>query len=301
MSKRLVTIVLTTYNRAHLISQMLDSILRQTYVNWECIIIDDNSKDDTDKVIYNYIDNNNRFQLIKKPLQIKQGLPASRNIGIKKAKGDFLVFFDDDDIVHPELLETCMKEFSENKNIDFVHYKKQSFKKEFCYSSVESVNKYSIIKYNENIYEEVITGKIPMASCTVVWKSKLFKYNLFNEDLMYAEEWECYSRMLINNKIKGVKINVPLYYNRKHVNSNTGEFWSKNSNRLNSYVLAHQLICELLLVNNKMNTILSKYFIQKSYHLKSKEITKMLLSQSFKYKIRSVFFPIKYKLYKILK
>ncbi|WP_159947790.1 glycosyltransferase family 2 protein [Polaribacter septentrionalilitoris] len=298
----LITIILTTYNRAHLIDQMLDSLLLQSYKNWECIIIDDNSKDDTSKVVSKITDKDHRFQFIIKSEEIKQGLPASRNIGIKKAEGDFLVFFDDDDILHPQLLEICINEFIKNKNIDFVHYQKKSFQNEFCHESIEFIDDYSCETLNENVYENVIIGKLPLASCTVMWKINLLQNNLFNENLMYAEEWECYSRILISNlNIRGLNVKIPLYFNRKHIESNTGEFWSNNPIRLESYKLAHQLTCEFLLIHKKMSTQLAHYFIQKAYQLKSKKITKVLLSKYLKYKFYSLFFPIKYKFYKLQK
>lgn len=302
MKNPLVTILLTTYNRAHLIGETLDSILAQTYKNWECIIIDDNSKDNTSTVVLSVMDKDHRFQFYKKPNEIPQGLPSSRNIGIKKAKGKFLVFFDDDDIVHPQLLEICIKEFFKNRSIDFVHYQKRSFQNKFIYSSMEKVKDYHTEILKDNIYENVIVGELALASCTVVWKTNLLQNNLFNQDLMYAEEWECYSRILItNNSIRGIKVNIPLYYNRKHQESNTGEFWSNNPVRLESYILAHQLICELLLSKNKISAKLANYFIQKSYHLKSKKIIRVLKSKHFRFKINSILFPIKYKFYKLLK
>jgi glycosyltransferase involved in cell wall biosynthesis len=298
----LVTIVLTTYNRAHLIEETLDTIINQTYKKWECIIIDDNSIDTTNIIVNNVIENDQRFQFYIKPKEIPQGLPSSRNIGIKKAKGEFLVFFDDDDVVHPQLLEICVSEFKKNQNLDFVHYQKKSFQDDFLYSNIKYIDSCITDILTENIYENVIIGELPIASCTVLWNSELLKNNLFNEVLMYAEEWECYSRILLTkDNILGLKINVPLYYNRKHKVSNTGEFWSDNPMRLDSYKLAHQLICELLITNDKMTTKLAQYFIQKAYELKDNNITKVFLFSSLKFKFYSIIFPIKYNLYKLLK
>ena len=300
MHSPLITIVLTTYNRAHLIEETLDSVLSQTYGNWQCIIIDDNSIDDTKAVVKKYLKIDNRIEYLVKDKHLKKGLPASRNIGIKKAKGTYLVFFDDDDMVHPQLIEICVDSFK-NKNTSFVHYKKQSFEGGFNKNLIVPIVNYKTKQLEENIYEKVILGTLPLASCTVMWKTELFNNNLFNEGLMYAEEWECYSRLLILNNLRGTIINNPLYFNRKHIQSNTGEFWSNDKNRKESYIQAHKLVLELLIGKNKINRSLKKYFFQKSYVLKEKHIIDSLLDENLTNKISFFFYPLKYYLYKIVK
>jgi len=194
MPKPKISIILTTYNRAHLIIETLNSVVAQSFTNWECIIIDDNSNDDTKKVVLEFIKDDNRFEFVIKLKEIKQGLPASRNIGLKKAKGDYIIFFDDDDYIHPNNLETCLLVFRQ-REIDFIHYNKRAFE-----NGDSPVIKYTPLKIEGEIslnnIEDVITNKIGLASCTVMWKSKCFKDVFFNEDLMYAEEWECYSRII---------------------------------------------------------------------------------------------------------
>lgn len=65
--KPLVSIIIPTYNRAHLIGETLDSVLAQTYINWECIIVDDRSTDDTKEVIDSYLYGDVRFSYFKRP------------------------------------------------------------------------------------------------------------------------------------------------------------------------------------------------------------------------------------------
>ena len=300
MYQPLITIVLTTYNRAHLIGNTLDSILAQTYKSWECIIIDDNSIDNTKAIVNWYTEKESRIEYILKEKQINKGLPASRNIGIRKAKGRYLVFFDDDDIVHPQLIELCVGSFKE-KDLDFVHYKKQSFEGEFnvVFSLYNSLENLIILKGTH--YEKVILGNLPLASCTVVWKTKIFQENFFNEELMYAEEWECYSRILIENKLVGAYLKIPLYFNRKHLQSNTGEFWSNDFLRKESYIKAHILLLNILVENNKLNRKLKMFFLQKAYSLKSKKIIAPLLVHSLKYRVLFFIYPIKLSLYKMFK
>ncbi|MEL1252655.1 glycosyltransferase family 2 protein [Flavobacterium sp. DGU38] len=104
MNYPLVSIIIPTYNRADVIGETLDSVALQTYQNWECIIIDDRSIDNTYEIIENYLKNDSRFKFIKKDFGDK-GASASRNLGLKNANGKYIQFLDSDDILHPEKIE----------------------------------------------------------------------------------------------------------------------------------------------------------------------------------------------------
>src|SRR5690606_22147214 len=102
MEETKVTILLATYNRSHLIGETLYSIQNQTYKNWECIIVDDYSIDNTKEVIEEFIKQDNRFIYFLKTKQYSKGLSGSRNQGLDIAqsrKVQFVQFFDDDDIM----------------------------------------------------------------------------------------------------------------------------------------------------------------------------------------------------------
>ena len=116
MKQPLVTIVLTTFNRAYLIEETLDSIIKQTYTNWKCIIIDDQSEDQTKKVVTQYIAKDSRFQFFEKGSDYVKGLSASRNMGMDLIEAtDLIQFFDDDDIMHPQKLEIQVNKFIKNR------------------------------------------------------------------------------------------------------------------------------------------------------------------------------------------
>ena len=101
----MVTIIMPIYNRAHLIEETLGSIKAQSYTNWECIIVDDSSTDNTVEATEVLIKEDNRFQLFKRPENVKKGPSACRNYAFLKAKGSYIQFFDSDDIMHPNHLE----------------------------------------------------------------------------------------------------------------------------------------------------------------------------------------------------
>lgn len=218
-----VTIILATYNRAHLIEETLRSIQQQTYKNFECLVVDDGGTDHTRVVIQPYL-NDNRFKYYKRSDAYQKGLPGSRNFGLDKAKGKYIIFFDDDDIIHPQNLETCITVFAQ-ETTDFVAYQKISFSTVIPkFEKVEPLVKVERVA-SRSIIEEVVTQHRPLASCTVMWKKEAVGKERFSEALLYAEEWEFYTRLL-SKELQGVFLNEVLYLNRKHPNSNTGEFYS---------------------------------------------------------------------------
>lgn len=259
----IVTIIMATYNREKFIVESLKSIQAQTYTNWECLIIDDGCADNTESKITPILNTDSRFKFLKRPSSYKKGLPGCRNYGLKKAKGNYVIFFDDDDIIHPDNLEICLSIFRKKDDISFCNYIKQPFTKTFNYDVVDRNKDFNYQDTDDYLLENVITQKIPFASCTVMWKKNCFNDNNFNENLLYAEEWECYQRILITN-IKGVIISKILYYNRKHNQSNTGEFWSNNPKRVNSKKEAIKLVFANLYKNELLTPYLYKYLLNLS-------------------------------------
>lgn len=98
-----VSIITPSYNSLQYIGRTIDSILQQTYKNWELLIIDDCSTDDSCTVIQKYVDQDSRIKLIK--LEQNSGAAVARNTGIENATGRFIAFLDSDDTWHPEKLE----------------------------------------------------------------------------------------------------------------------------------------------------------------------------------------------------
>jgi len=262
-----VIIIMATYNRTHLIEETLTSIQNQTYTNWECLIIDDGGTDDTQEVIQSVLEKDNRFQYLKRPINYKKGLPGCRNYGLDLVKGKYVIFFDDDDLVHPQNLEICIDALKSGST-DFCLYQKKSFTGTFTGEyDVQTIKK---SEEEINLFN-FLTNQVSMASCTVMWHFSCFEGVRFNEDLMYAEEWECYTRILTSNK-KGEALKNILYFNRKHKESNTGEFWNNDPVRRESKVEACKLVIEHLAVKNLLTYRLGVYFVSLAHFLNEKRI-----------------------------
>lgn len=105
----LVSIIIPTYNRAHLIGETLDSVLAQTYENWECIVVDDGSTDHTDEVMAEYCAKDSRFRYFHRPDTHKPGGNGARNYGFLMSRGEFVVDKYDNKIIGAQLIEMYEK------------------------------------------------------------------------------------------------------------------------------------------------------------------------------------------------
>ncbi len=111
--QNLVSVIIPTFNRAHLIRETIDSVLKQTYQNFEIIIVDDGSTDNTAEVVKSYSDP--RISYFYQP---NSGLPAkARNVGLTRASGEFIAFLDSDDIWFPRKIERQLTEFAKNPEL----------------------------------------------------------------------------------------------------------------------------------------------------------------------------------------
>jgi len=109
-----VSIILPTFNRAFLLNDCFKSVINQTYTDWELIIMDDSSHDNTPEVSADIIKIDSRIRYYRNEENL--GLPKNRNVGIIKSKGDFILFIEDDIILEPSCLQVLMSTFLELKN-----------------------------------------------------------------------------------------------------------------------------------------------------------------------------------------
>ncbi|MFD0962616.1 glycosyltransferase family 2 protein [Pseudofulvibacter geojedonensis] len=125
-----VSIIIPCYNRAHIIKDTLNSVLNQSYKNWECVIVDDGSTDDSLIVLEHYKKLDSRFRYYNRPEQAVKGSSSCRNIGIKKSKGKYIIFLDSDDLLAFDSLENRVMCFKETPQFDFLVFQMEIFHEE---------------------------------------------------------------------------------------------------------------------------------------------------------------------------
>jgi glycosyltransferase involved in cell wall biosynthesis len=114
----LVSVIMPAYNSADFIAESIQSVLYQFHSNWELLIIDDASEDNTVEIIEKFASADPRIQLFQN--KINQGTGISRNIGIKAAQGSFIAFLDADDLWLPEKLETQL-DFMKSHDLEMTY------------------------------------------------------------------------------------------------------------------------------------------------------------------------------------
>ena len=113
----LVSVVIPSFNHGKFIHKAIESVINQTYRNWEAFIIDNNSTDETNNILNYYKD----IRIKKLKIENDGVIAKSRNLGIKAAKGDWIAFLDTDDWWTEDKLEICLNSIDENT--DFVYHK----------------------------------------------------------------------------------------------------------------------------------------------------------------------------------
>ncbi|MEP5340347.1 MAG: glycosyltransferase family 2 protein [Algibacter sp.] len=203
-----VSIIIPAYNRATIITQTLDSLLQQTYSNWECIVVDDGSTDDTVFVINTYKKKDHRFNHFLRPKEKLKGPSSCRNYGLEKANGDYIVFLDSDDLLAPFCLEERLKVFGHNKGCDFLVYQMEVFKK-----SKPNYVKKKVNKVNDNYLESFILLNSIWKITSPIYKISFIKYlNGFDESLIIYEDLELAIRAINNSNKFKVFDSIDCYY-----------------------------------------------------------------------------------------
>lgn len=114
----MVSIVIPTYNYASYLKETLNSVLRQSHTDWECIVVDDGSTDATADVVNEFTKKDKRFIYV---YQKNAGVSAARNKGLSLAKGEYIQFLDGDDLLQPEKIETGLAAFRNHADAEIVY------------------------------------------------------------------------------------------------------------------------------------------------------------------------------------
>ncbi len=113
----MISIIIPVYNTAKYLDQCLESVLEQSYTDWECIVVDDGSTDNSGAICDNWGERDNRFVIIH---QKNQGVSAARNHGLERSKGEYICFIDSDDWVEPMYLSHLYYGMKNNEEVDMV-------------------------------------------------------------------------------------------------------------------------------------------------------------------------------------
>lgn len=207
--KNLISIIVPVYNASRFLDETISTVRNQTIDNYELIFVDDCSKDDSEKIIKEYMKIDKRIKYFK---QEKNSGPAlARNRGIDEAKGNFLCFLDADDLWDKEKLEKQLN-FMLEKNVAFSY---TSY--EFVQVDGTKTNK-KVVAKEQLKYKEVLKNNI-ISTITVMFNLKLIDKELIKmPNLKYVEDTATWFKILRNGYI-AYGINDVYSYYRRSVNT----------------------------------------------------------------------------------
>jgi len=182
-----ISVIIPTYNRSNLLKRAINSVLNQTFKDFELIVVDDNSADDTKEVVNRFGAGDSRIKYIRH--KRNKGGSAARNTGIKHAKGEYIALLDDDDEWLPEKLEKQLNKFSELPSEYGVVYTGFSF-------SSESGTKIDIQPiYHGRVFEALLEKCILGSPTPLIKKFCFRKAGLFDEKLPGCQDWDMWLRI----------------------------------------------------------------------------------------------------------
>ena len=285
-SNTLISIVMPTYNQSEFLSYSIDSVLSQSFTNWELLIVNNFSSDDTTKILENYSDPR------IKVLQINNGgvIAKSRNVAIKASRGDWIAFLDSDDYWLPTKLEMLSRYF--NTSCDLIYHHMKVVKGTDNIFANEPIKSRKLIK--PVLKDLIINGNTIATSSVVVRKKNLVEVNYMREapELIGIEDYNTWLRISkFTEAFQLVPLELGVY--RRHENNNS------HSQDTNLHTEAFREFLPLLSDREKRGIKLNHLYacarlkyLNKDYQNLRQELTYLLIHGSVFTKAKSFFMLI---------
>ena len=209
----MLSIIIPVYNQKHLVALTLDSIAAQTREDWEAILVDDHCDDGTDRILKEYAEKDPRFRYVRRPDSVPKWVSSCRNYGLSLARGEYVYFFDSDDLLAPEFIETFLPYLENDPELDFVNFRYIRFQ-----GTVDRVIRVNPPKPPELSFVQAMAGmNMAVGTQYFIWRRSLIDKagRGWCEDLRFGEDFEFYFR-LIHYARRGLAVDEPVlvYYRR---------------------------------------------------------------------------------------
>lgn len=284
---KLVSLIIPVYNSEKLIINTLKSIKEQSYLNWECILVDDGSADKSFEIIEEFVKNDTRFKLFSRPQNAPKGANSCRNYGFKKSSGVYINWFDSDDTMHRDFVVKKLEAFINDKDADLVLSKtvRVQENKENVFENRTNLT--------TNLLEDYITRKVSWYMPDGMFrKDFLTDVDFFDEGLKGGQDRDFYIKMLMMNP-KVVILDFYATFYLIHTNSISEKLYRK-SNLNENYIYNFSHFESLLnQVNNLNNLNLLSKKLKDHYFI---EIKKKLPSVFYTRKKVTVFYGTLFQL-----
>lgn len=224
MNTPLVSVIIPCYNVESYISECLESVLQQTSDCWEAICVNDGSTDNTEDLIRTYVEKDIRIQLFSEP---NQGVSSARNMGIKNAKGKYLLCLDPDDYIAPNYIGEATVYMENHPDCALFLPMKYTFDSTTRERLPDRSGYYSTYR-NLLLYGQWVTAVFRREDCQTI--------GCFDTNLKACEDWEFCIRLLRGERFVHIS-ETPLYYYRVNGNPNAlTKHGGKNIDQITKYI-----------------------------------------------------------------
>ena len=207
-----VSIIVPTYNRCHLLGDTLDSVVCQSFQSWECIVVDDSSHDHTEELMEFYCERDQRIKFYRRPKVSIKGANSCRNFGFSKSTGDYIIWFDSDDLMTPDHIEKKIKAIQEYDS-DFIIARTRNF------NDCKLLEPYKYIKKPYGIKAgDFILLKIHWYTYDIILKREVAVHIEWNEHMRSWQDYNYFCKMLLVSE-NGRYLDEVLTHRRLHDNS----------------------------------------------------------------------------------
>ena len=209
-----ISIIIPVYNVENYLSRCMESVLNQTFKDYEIILIDDGSTDGSSIICKNYVEKDNRIRYMD---QENQGLGKTRNIGIEAANGNYILFIDSDDYISENMLEILFDNIL-SSGADIASCGIYNVYKSKCIPQYSEIERFTC--QNEEAFRLLLIGeKIPGSSCNKLIKAEVLRQVRYPEGILYEDV--AFHTALMQNVKKFHVDTTPLYYYVHRENSIT--------------------------------------------------------------------------------
>ena len=274
--------MIPTFNHAFYLGKALKSVLNQTFKNWEAIVIDNNSTDDTDKIISNI--NDTRIKYLK--INNNGVIAKSRNLGVKFAKGDWIAFLDSDDWWTKDKLEVCFKNI--DNNIDFIYHDLEIKSERLDFIKKKNKSR----KLMKPILIDLLINMNPISNSSVIVRKKLLnKVGGISENRKLTAS-EDYHMWLKISKITDKFLYLPftLGYYFVHKASMSNKDMSIPIRQAVSEFIPELNLKQKIKLEMNLNYISGRFnYLNSNYQLAKENLHKVFKKGSINLKFRSLF------------
>lgn len=218
LEEKMVSIIIPVYNQEKFLIETLNAVMNQTYSNWECILVNDGSTDNSVAVLNPFLTQDNRFHFINSD---NKGVSNARNLALQQVNGDYILFLDGDDLIHPEKIQLAISNFQKDTDLSIVFNTTSYFQDTIKNCLYEMKIAPELLNFNDLLL--YWGDKIILPIHSAIIKKSLLEGIEYNRELTAQEDWLVWLR-LFQKKPKVIVVEKVLSYYRKHNSSRTQSF-----------------------------------------------------------------------------